>query len=185
MKSRKRRKTADPTSSAEETGDGIVIRPCHGIEEFEACIRVERAVWKSSDIDVVPIPLFVVASETGGQVLGAFHGSGSRGIYPRHCRLARPQAVSSFPHDSRPGRVQGLRHRPAIEAISERRCPRARNQPRRVDFRSFDNEECLLQFHAAGRDCPALSAERVRNYHQSFAWLASHGPPRRRMASPV
>ena len=75
MKSRKRRKTADPASSVQETGDGIVIRHCHGIEEFEACIRVERDVWKSSDIDVVPIPLFVVAAETGGQVLGAFHGA--------------------------------------------------------------------------------------------------------------
>jgi predicted GNAT superfamily acetyltransferase len=42
--------------------------------EFEACVRLEREVWKSADIDVVPIPLFVVAAETGGQVLGAFHG---------------------------------------------------------------------------------------------------------------
>jgi predicted GNAT superfamily acetyltransferase len=75
MKSRKRGKLADLRESAEETRDGIVIRPCHGIEEFEACVRVEREVWKSSDIDVVPIPLFVVASETGGQVLGAFHGT--------------------------------------------------------------------------------------------------------------
>ena len=75
MKSRKRRKPANLRASAEETRDGIVIRPCHGIEEFEACVRVEREVWKSSDIDVVPIPLFVVASETGGQVLGAFHGA--------------------------------------------------------------------------------------------------------------
>jgi predicted GNAT superfamily acetyltransferase len=55
--------------------DGILIRPCHGIPEFEACVRVEREVWQSSDIDVVPIPLFVVAAETGGQVLGAFRGS--------------------------------------------------------------------------------------------------------------
>lgn len=55
--------------------DGILIRPCHGIPEFEACVRVEREVWQSSDIDVVPVPLFVVAAETGGQVLGAFRGS--------------------------------------------------------------------------------------------------------------
>jgi predicted GNAT superfamily acetyltransferase len=51
-----------------------MIRHCHGIIEFGACVRVEREVWKSSDIDVVPIPLFVVASETGGQVIGAFRG---------------------------------------------------------------------------------------------------------------
>jgi predicted GNAT superfamily acetyltransferase len=38
-------------------------------------VRVEREVWKSADVDVVPIPLFVVASHTGGQVLGAFVGS--------------------------------------------------------------------------------------------------------------
>jgi len=56
----------------EQVRDGVLIRACHGIKEFEACVRVERSVWKSADIDVVPIPLFVVAAETGGQVLGAF-----------------------------------------------------------------------------------------------------------------
>lgn len=62
------------TPLATGTADGILIRHCRGIEEFEACIRLEREVWQSAEIDVVPIPLFVVASETGGQVLGAFQG---------------------------------------------------------------------------------------------------------------
>src|SRR5579864_6626305 len=75
MKSRNQGRPAKPRASAGETRDGILIRPCHGIEEFEACIRVERDVWQSSDVDIIPIPLFVVASETGGQVLGAFHGT--------------------------------------------------------------------------------------------------------------
>jgi predicted GNAT superfamily acetyltransferase len=75
MKSRMRKKPADRKVPAEGFRDGVLIRPCNGIEEFEACVRVEREVWRSSDIDVVPIPLFVVASETGGQVLGAFHGT--------------------------------------------------------------------------------------------------------------
>jgi predicted GNAT superfamily acetyltransferase len=57
-----------------EVRNGILIRHCHGLDEFEACVRVERKVWKSADLDVVPIPLFVVAAETGGQVIGAFHG---------------------------------------------------------------------------------------------------------------
>jgi predicted GNAT superfamily acetyltransferase len=74
MKLRKRRKPADANAPVEETRDGILIRPCHGIGEFEACISVERQVWKSLEVDIIPIPLFVVASETGGQVLGAFHG---------------------------------------------------------------------------------------------------------------
>src|SRR3974390_1851848 len=75
MKPRKTAKTLRRNAPAEEVRDGIVIRQCHGIEEFEACVRLERDVWKSADIDVVPIPLFVVASETGGQVLGAFEGA--------------------------------------------------------------------------------------------------------------
>ena len=75
MKSRKRGKHVARRASTEEPRDGILIRHCHEIQELEACVRVERAVWKSSDIDVVPIPLFVVASETGGQVIGAFHGT--------------------------------------------------------------------------------------------------------------
>ena len=74
MKLRKPKKPVIPVASPTESGDGLRIRPCHGIQEFEACVRVERAVWKSADIDVVPIPLFVVASETGGHVLGAFQG---------------------------------------------------------------------------------------------------------------
>lgn len=75
MKSQKKGKLANRIALPGETVDGILIRPCHGIPEFEACVRIERAVWQSSDIDVVPIPLFVVASETGGQVLGAFRGT--------------------------------------------------------------------------------------------------------------
>jgi predicted GNAT superfamily acetyltransferase len=75
MKSRKIAGTSRRRKDNAADSDGITIRACHGIEEFEACVRVERAVWKSDDIDVVPIPLFVVASHTGGQVLGAFDGS--------------------------------------------------------------------------------------------------------------
>ena len=72
MKSLPRTRKNARASSKELVPDGIAVRHCCGIEEFEACVRLEREVWKSADIDVVPIPLFVVASKTGGQVLGAF-----------------------------------------------------------------------------------------------------------------
>jgi predicted GNAT superfamily acetyltransferase len=75
MKSEMKNKRTRRKPHVEEASDGILIRGCHGIPEFEACITVERSVWKSSDIDIVPVPLFVVASETGGQVLGAFDGA--------------------------------------------------------------------------------------------------------------
>jgi len=73
MKSPRGAKASDPSRQGAAVIDGIRVRHCNGIAEFEACVRVEREVWKSADIDVVPIPIFVVAAETGGQVLGAFH----------------------------------------------------------------------------------------------------------------
>jgi predicted GNAT superfamily acetyltransferase len=75
MKALPRRESHRRAPPRSETRNGILIRHCHGIEEFEACIHLEREVWKSADIDVVPVPLFVIAAETGGQVLGAFHGN--------------------------------------------------------------------------------------------------------------
>src|SRR5260221_11413704 len=75
MKSRRRQKSLRSAPPGTVTQGGISFRHCHGIEEFEACVRVEREVWKSADMVVVPIPLFVVAAETGGQVLGACHGN--------------------------------------------------------------------------------------------------------------
>jgi predicted GNAT superfamily acetyltransferase len=49
----------------------IVIRHCHALPEFQQCFELQRAVWGKTELDV-PLPLFVVAAETGGQVLGAF-----------------------------------------------------------------------------------------------------------------
>jgi len=63
-----------PATSASSSAGEIVVRHCHGLAEFAACIEVERSVWRSSEIDVVPLPLFVIATEIGGQVLGAFEG---------------------------------------------------------------------------------------------------------------
>ncbi len=68
------RKSSRSKTLAPNLRDGILVRPCRDINEFEACIDVERKVWSSSDLDIVPLPLFVIAAETGGHVLGAFLG---------------------------------------------------------------------------------------------------------------
>jgi predicted GNAT superfamily acetyltransferase len=67
-------RAAKHAKSSEEKPLEIAVRSCSGLSEFAACIEIERAVWGSADVDIVPLPLFVVASETGGQVLGAFSG---------------------------------------------------------------------------------------------------------------
>jgi predicted GNAT superfamily acetyltransferase len=56
------------------TADGIVIRPCHGFAELEACVRLQKEVWNFSDADLVPLRMFVVAEKIGGQVIGSFDG---------------------------------------------------------------------------------------------------------------
>ena len=50
----------------------VEIRPCRTLDEFEACVLLEKQVWGSPDIEVVPSALFAVTPKTGGQVLGAF-----------------------------------------------------------------------------------------------------------------
>ena len=65
---------AKHAKSGEENTLEVAVRSVSGLSEFATCIEIERAVWGSADVDVVPLPLFVVAAETGGQVLGAFAG---------------------------------------------------------------------------------------------------------------
>jgi len=57
-----------------EPGTEVAVRHCRGLAEFEMCVAVQRRVWGGADIEVVPLALYVVAAETGGQVLGAFAG---------------------------------------------------------------------------------------------------------------
>jgi len=54
--------------------EGTVVRKCAGMEEFQRCVELQRQIWGEDDLEVEPATLFVVAEETGGQVLGAFDG---------------------------------------------------------------------------------------------------------------
>jgi predicted GNAT superfamily acetyltransferase len=54
--------------------EGIVVRKCAGMGEFQRCVALQRQIWGEDDLEVEPATLFVVAGETGGQVLGAFDG---------------------------------------------------------------------------------------------------------------
>jgi len=56
------------------TADSIELRRCHGIEEFRACVALQKEVWNFTDAELVPLRMFVVADKVGGQVMGAFDG---------------------------------------------------------------------------------------------------------------
>ena len=53
---------------------GVEIRLCHLLEDCEACVAMEKRIWQTDDVEIVPSALIRVVSETGGQVLGAFEG---------------------------------------------------------------------------------------------------------------
>lgn len=52
----------------------IVVRKCESLEEFRACVELQRRIWGEADLEIEPSTMFVVAAHTGGQVLGAFDG---------------------------------------------------------------------------------------------------------------
>jgi predicted GNAT superfamily acetyltransferase len=52
----------------------IVIRKCQKLDEFQLCVALQREIWQEADLEIEPVTAFVVAANTGGQVLGAFDG---------------------------------------------------------------------------------------------------------------
>ena len=53
-------------------GAEVEVRLCHGLDELNACVALQKEVWNFSDYDLIPLRLFVVAEKIGGQVIGAF-----------------------------------------------------------------------------------------------------------------
>ena len=52
----------------------ITIRKCDGMEELNACVALQKEVWKFDDVDLIPLRMFVVSQKIGGQLIGAFDG---------------------------------------------------------------------------------------------------------------
>ena len=57
------------------SGDSILIRKCHNLDEMRACVALQKEVWNFADIELVPLRIFVVADKIGGQVIGAFENN--------------------------------------------------------------------------------------------------------------
>jgi predicted GNAT superfamily acetyltransferase len=88
--------------------DGIVVRKCDALAEFHACVDLQRAVWGESDLEIEPVTGFIVAANTGGQVLGAFEGAKLVGYT---LALVGFQAGVVYLHSHHTGVHQGYRDR--------------------------------------------------------------------------
>jgi predicted GNAT superfamily acetyltransferase len=52
----------------------IDVRVLKTIPEFTEAVRLQKQIWGFSEIELLPVRLFVVASKIGGQSFGAFDG---------------------------------------------------------------------------------------------------------------
>jgi predicted GNAT superfamily acetyltransferase len=53
---------------------GVRIRALVELDELAEAVRLEQRVWGFAESELIPLGLFVVASEIGGQVFGAYDG---------------------------------------------------------------------------------------------------------------
>jgi predicted GNAT superfamily acetyltransferase len=56
------------------SGAKIQLRNCTEVEEFHACVALQKEVWGFDDIDLVPLRIFSLAPKIGGQAIGAWDG---------------------------------------------------------------------------------------------------------------
>src|SRR5512143_1873719 len=54
----------------------VTIAPFRNLADYKACEEIQREVWHSQDIDVVPVPLLLAVNRTGGILMGAFNNLG-------------------------------------------------------------------------------------------------------------
>lgn len=55
--------------------DGDRIRPLSGLEEYEACVDVQKSAWGDTFTDLLPATFLMTAHRTGGILSGAFDDS--------------------------------------------------------------------------------------------------------------
>jgi predicted GNAT superfamily acetyltransferase len=54
----------------------VTIAPFRNLADYKACEDIQREVWHSQDIDIVPVSLLLAIGRTGGIILGAYNSLG-------------------------------------------------------------------------------------------------------------
>jgi predicted GNAT superfamily acetyltransferase len=71
------KRSVNPMERAEKTGHlEYTVRSCSTIEDFKACIRMQREIWQFAELDTTPLRAFLIARHNGGITLGAFEKDG-------------------------------------------------------------------------------------------------------------
>lgn len=52
----------------------VELRNCTTLDDFRACLALQKEIWGFSDVELVPLRVFSLAPKIGGQVVGAWDG---------------------------------------------------------------------------------------------------------------
>ena len=68
--------TSTPLASAGVAADGITIRRVDTTDEYDACVRMQHAIWGDDFTEIVPATMLRVTQHIGGVTAGAFDPDG-------------------------------------------------------------------------------------------------------------
>jgi predicted GNAT superfamily acetyltransferase len=63
---------SEDIESFDSDNANIEVRSCRTHEELDECVRLQQRVWQFNDLDSVPRRVFIVTTNIGGVVLGAY-----------------------------------------------------------------------------------------------------------------
>src|SRR5712692_9654323 len=85
-----------PRATAEQSSE-IEIREVTAIEEYDACIRLQREVFGLPDLEISPRRHLIVSCQAGGWTLGAFV-EGKLVGFVLHLAAVRGDEISGYSH---------------------------------------------------------------------------------------
>jgi predicted GNAT superfamily acetyltransferase len=78
--------------------DGITIRECTTVEEFDACVALQREAFGLPDLELSPRRHLIVARSAGGWTLGAFDGPRLVGFVLTQAAVRHRSEVIGYSH---------------------------------------------------------------------------------------
>ena len=75
------------------------------LEEFRACVALQKEVWGFADNELVPLRIFSLAPKIGGQVIGAWDGDTLVGFAFSIPGMRNGASVPALAHAGREGRT--------------------------------------------------------------------------------
>ncbi len=171
----------------------IEIRPCAGMDEFDACVELEVETWGYDETEMIPRKTFLLAQKIGGQVLGAFdtdsrHQGSDKKLLGFAMSLPGIKQVNGhalpYLHSHMLAVKQGHRNRGigAQLKLEQRREALARGiRHMEWTFDPLQIKNAFLNIHRLGAVVPSLSGEFLWCILISTAGWAPDRPASRRM----